>query len=84
MHLETVLQRRLLGGWNQIAISAKGLGAPPLLVPGFRQRSTAWDAEADTEAEAELRAMLDGEELDIDPVAVEAVAAASAAVSRSS
>ena len=35
------------------------------------------------EAEAELRAMLDGEELDIDPVAVEAVAAASAAASRS-
>ena len=82
-----MLQRRLLGGWNQIAISAKGLGAPPLLVPGFRQRSTAWDAEADTEAEAELRAMLDGEELDFDPAAdvagVDAAAAASAAAPRS-
>ena len=79
------MQRRLLGSWNQIAISAKGLGAPPLLVPGFRQRSALWDAEADTEAEAELRAMLGGEELDIDPAAVEAVAAASAraAASRS-
>ena len=54
-----------------------------MLVPGFRQRSAVWDAEADTEAEAELRAMLDGEELDIDPAAVEAVAAASAAASRS-
>ena len=50
-------------------------------MPGFRRRSALWDAEADTEAEAELRAMLDGEELDFDPAAdvagVEAAAAAS-------
>ena len=58
-----------------------------MLVPGFRRRSALWDAEADTEAEAELRAMLDGEELDFDPAAdvagVEAAAAASAAAPRS-
>ena len=82
LHLETELQRRLLGGWNQVAISAKGLGVPPFLVPGFRQRGVAWDDEADAEAEAKLRAMLDGEELEIDSAAAEAVAAASVAASR--
>ena len=56
---------RLMGSWNQVAISAKGLGAPPFLVPGFRPRSIAWDDEADAEAEGALRAMLDGDELRI-------------------
>lgn len=54
-----------MGSWNQVAISAKGLGAPPFLVPGFRPRSIAWDDEADAEAEGALRAMLDGDELRI-------------------
>ena len=59
LHLETALQRRLLGGWNQLACSAKGLGFPVALTPGFLQRSKEWSAEADEKAEAELRAMLD-------------------------
>ena len=79
LRLETELQRRLLGGWNQIAISAKGLGAPPSLVPGFRQRSAAWDAEADAEAEAALREMLDGQELEAEEAAAAAAAAARSA-----
>ena len=82
LRLESELQRRLIGGWNQIAISAKGLGAPPFLVPGFRQRGAEWDAEADAEAEAALRAMLDGEELEIDQAAAEAAAAAAAVGAR--
>ena len=60
LHIETELQKRLLGGWNQLASAAKGLGAPSLLQPGFAQRCAAWSAEADDEAEEELRAMLDG------------------------
>ena len=60
LRVESDLQRRLLGGWNQAACAAKGLGAPAFLQPSFRERAAAWDDEADAEAEAELRAMLDG------------------------
>ena len=60
LRIESELQKRLLGGWNQLASAAKGLGAPSLLQPGFAQRSPEWSAEADDEAELELRAMLDG------------------------
>jgi enoyl-CoA hydratase/carnithine racemase len=62
LHLETEVQRKLIGGWNQAASSAKGLGLPALLMPGFRQRAETWDEEADERAEAELRKMLDGAE----------------------
>mmetsp|Transcript_37339 Transcript_37339/g.120336 ORF Transcript_37339/g.120336 Transcript_37339/m.120336 type:complete len:331 (-) Transcript_37339:248-1240(-) len=65
LHLETALQRRLLGGWNQLASAARGLGAPPLLQPSFAARSDEWLAEADAEAEAEVRAMLDGGEVEV-------------------
>jgi enoyl-CoA hydratase/carnithine racemase len=59
LHLETALQRRLMGGWNQLACAAKGLGVPFMLTPGFLLRSEEWSEEADEKAEAELRAMLD-------------------------
>ena len=58
LHVETALQRRLLGGWNMLASAARGLGAPPVLTPGFLSRGAQWSEEADAEAEAELRAML--------------------------
>ena len=63
---------RLIGSWNQAAISAKALGAPAFLVPGFRQRSSTWDDEADAEAEDALRAMLDGDELHVSKQEVKA------------
>jgi len=66
LRLETELQRRLLLGWNQLACAARGLGAPPPLQPGFRERGDTWDAEADEAAEAELLEMLGEEE---EPVA---------------
>lgn len=46
LRLETVLQERLLGGWNQVACSMRGLGAPPALTPGFADRADAWAPEA--------------------------------------
>lgn len=64
LRLETHLQRKLMGGWNQMAQAAKALGAPPALTPGFAQRSAVWDEEADAEAEAAIEAMLDGGEAD--------------------
>ena len=48
------------GGWNAAACAAKGLGVPPFLQPGFKERSKEWAEEADAEAEAAVRAMLDG------------------------
>jgi len=60
LHIESEIQKRLLGGWNMAACVAKGLGAPPFLQPGFKERAAEWNAEADEQAEAELRAMLDG------------------------
>lgn len=60
LRLESKIQRKLLGGWNQGVMVAKGLGAPSFLQPGFATRSTVWDEEADEQAEAEIRAMLDG------------------------
>ena len=59
LHLESQLQRRLLGGWNMAHMVAKGLGAPPMLTPNLRARSAEWADEADAQAEEELRAMLD-------------------------
>ena len=61
LRVETELQRRLFGGWNQLAATARALGAPPVLTPGYAKRAPEWDAEADAEAEAQLRALLDGE-----------------------
>ena len=39
---------------------AKGLGAPSFLQPSMANRSGQWDEEADAQAEAEVRRMLDG------------------------
>ncbi|KAL3933145.1 MAG: hypothetical protein SGPRY_000410 [Prymnesium sp.] len=58
LKLETALQRKLLLGWNMLACTAKGLGVPPAIQPGFCNRSSEWDVEADEAAEAELREML--------------------------
>ena len=52
LRLETVLQERLLGGWNQVACSMRGLGAPPALTPGFADRAEAWAPEAQAAARA--------------------------------
>ena len=60
LRLESELQRKLIGGWNQAACAAKGLGAPAWLQPAFRARGEEWAEEADAHAEAELRKMLDG------------------------
>ncbi len=61
--IETQLQRRLLGGWNQGVAVAKGLGFPAVLRPGFADRAAEWGDEADEAAEAQLRDMLDGKDL---------------------
>ena len=45
----------------QAACVARGLGMPPFLQPRFADRSQQWAAEADGEAEEELRKMLDGQ-----------------------
>jgi hypothetical protein len=42
---EARLQRKLIGGWNQLASSAKGLGVPSLLQPGFVARNAGWADE---------------------------------------
>ena len=60
LHLETEVQRLLIGGWNQAACAAKGLGVPALLQPSFRPRARHWEAEFDEEAEAEHRQLLEG------------------------
>jgi enoyl-CoA hydratase/carnithine racemase len=60
LKLESELQKRLIGRWNQGVSVAKGLGAPKMLTPNFGKRAEGWEDEADEEAEAELRAMLDG------------------------
>uniref|UniRef100_A0A7S0IHB8 Enoyl-CoA hydratase n=1 Tax=Calcidiscus leptoporus TaxID=127549 RepID=A0A7S0IHB8_9EUKA len=61
LHLETELQRKLLGGWNQLACAAKGLGAPSMLQPGFINRNASWSEEEELDAETEIAAMLHGE-----------------------
>ena len=66
LRVETELQRRLFGGWNQLAATARALGAPPVLTPGYAKRAPEWDAEADAEAEEQLRALLDGEGVEED------------------
>ena len=38
------------GGWNQVACSVRGLGAPPALTPGFAARADAWAPEAQSAA----------------------------------
>ena len=48
--------------WNQAVCVAKGLGFPEVLTPSFAPRDGEWDDEADAQAEAELRAMLDGDD----------------------
>ena len=58
--IETELQRRLIGGWNQVASASRGLGAPAFLQPAFRDRAAGWSEEADERAEAELLSMLEG------------------------
>lgn len=63
LHLETHLQRKLLGSWNQLAKSASSLK----LVPGFLladRSSTLWSQEADDLADAKLQALLDGDGTD--------------------
>ena len=60
LRLESDLQRKLIGGWNQAACAARGLGVPAFLQPGFAKRAEGWDDEADAQAEEQLRAMLDG------------------------
>ena len=67
LRVESDLQKRLIGGWNQAVCVAKGLGAPPFLQPGFRERQPEWAAEADEEAEAELQAILDGVDVELTP-----------------
>ena len=69
LHIESELQKQLIGGWNQMACAAKGLGAPAWLQPAFADRSPAWDSEADEATEAELRRLLDGTELTAQPAA---------------
>jgi len=64
LDLEMEVQKKLLGGWNMVAASAKALGVPPMLRPGFANRSGVWDAEADQQAEEELEEMLGGAEKD--------------------
>ena len=67
LRVESELQKRLIGGWNQAVCVAKGLGAPPFLQPGFKERQAEWDKEADEETEAELQAILDGVGVDLKP-----------------
>lgn len=64
LRLESELQKRLIGGWNQGVCAAKGLGAPAFLQPNFIKRSEKWAKEVDDQAEAELIAMLDGQGLE--------------------
>lgn len=52
--LETDLQRRLLGGWNQLSKTASSMQVP--LVPGFLARSAQWSQDADDAAEQRLLA----------------------------
>ena len=76
LRIETELQRKLLGGWNQAACVARGMSFPAFLQPRFRDRADGWaGAEADAEAEAELRAMLDGAGLTADDAKVASAAA---------
>eukprot|EP01065_Artemidia_motanka_P025544 TRINITY_DN30531_c0_g1_i1.p1 TRINITY_DN30531_c0_g1~~TRINITY_DN30531_c0_g1_i1.p1 ORF type:complete len:330 (+),score=94.42 TRINITY_DN30531_c0_g1_i1:71-1060(+) len=45
LHLETEIQRKLLGTWNNAAAAAKGLGLPWLLQPGYRGRDVMWEEQ---------------------------------------
>ncbi|KAJ1630310.1 ClpP/crotonase-like domain-containing protein [Pavlovales sp. CCMP2436] len=56
--LEARLQRKLIGGWNQLAASAKGLGVPDILQPGFRARDNQWVDELRAEGHEERDATL--------------------------
>eukprot|EP00635_Sarcinochrysidales_sp_CCMP3193_P001564 CAMPEP_0118901032 /NCGR_PEP_ID=MMETSP1166-20130328/6896_1 /TAXON_ID=1104430 /ORGANISM="Chrysoreinhardia sp, Strain CCMP3193" /LENGTH=303 /DNA_ID=CAMNT_0006840191 /DNA_START=37 /DNA_END=948 /DNA_ORIENTATION=+ len=58
LHLETEIQRKLLGSWNQLAKSAHSLKLlPGLLVD---RNATKWSQEADDKADAILQDILDG------------------------
>ena len=59
--LETDLQKRIMGGWNQVACTIRGLGAPPLLTPGFYARDARWSEDAEAAADARLAADLDAD-----------------------
>jgi len=62
--LETDLQRRLMFGWNQAACAMKGLGAPPVLIPGFAARDQQWSEEAEAAADARIRELLEEDDVD--------------------
>ncbi|KAJ1456040.1 ClpP/crotonase-like domain-containing protein [Pelagophyceae sp. CCMP2097] len=62
LKLETALQLRLLGTWNQLTSSALGLGAPAALTPGFANADLKWSEEADEVAQQKVEAMLQGVE----------------------
>ena len=63
LQMESEVQLRLIGGWNQAVCAAKGLGVPPFLTPPFADRESLWLAEADEEVEESLVALLDGTEI---------------------
>ncbi|KAJ1618543.1 hypothetical protein T492DRAFT_849262 [Pavlovales sp. CCMP2436] len=58
LSLEARLQRKLIGGWNQLAASAKGLGVPDMLQPSFRARDDQWVDELRAEDHEERDATL--------------------------
>lgn len=60
LHLETLIQRKILYGWNQVAKSLDSLKAP--IRPGFLNPGAHWNHEADDVVASELQAVLDGEE----------------------
>jgi len=64
LRLESDVQRRLLGGWNQMASAAGAVGLPSMLTPRFADRAAVWDDEADAQAEAALVAMLESTDAD--------------------
>ena len=49
-------------GWNQAACAMKGLGAPPVLTPGFAARDQQWSEEAEAAADARIRELLEEED----------------------
>eukprot|EP01062_Namystynia_karyoxenos_P052824 TRINITY_DN42484_c0_g1_i1.p2 TRINITY_DN42484_c0_g1~~TRINITY_DN42484_c0_g1_i1.p2 ORF type:complete len:376 (+),score=117.58 TRINITY_DN42484_c0_g1_i1:68-1195(+) len=63
LHLETEIQRHLLGGWNSAAAAAKALGVPSLVRPGYRPRWKGWEEEEEglaREMEKVFRGEYDG------------------------
>lgn len=60
LHLESVLQRKLLYSWNQVAKSMNSLSVLPFKAGFLNPDLQSWSQQADEVAEAKLRAMLDG------------------------